>query len=551
MDNFLRQTAAGPADTVTDSDSAVPPHADGYHTGRLLGVGGSAAVWLVTDARTGEARALKVPKASPNGVADLRQLRREVTVLAGLTHPHLLAIHDVVATDLGPALLMDYAAGGSVLNLVTVRRRLSVGECVTVLVPLARALAFLHSRSVVHGDVAPGNVLLTPEGMPLLSDLGTGRLIAEAESVERFTDGFAAGEVIQGHPPDPRSDVYSVAALGWYVLTGQAPGQARHRAPLTVLVPEVSPELRDILEAGLDEDPRRRPTASDLAQAVLSAAEAQPLDLVNAVHPTVLPHLLTRRATRDQQTDGHRKLSATLGGIKVLARRRKAQGRRAHVAHGTGGAGGQRLQRMVRPAVAAGLVVSGTFLVLPQLPGAAETSPGPADLNDRSASENADSTDTTQIHTARTNTQLSEAVLDRLDNGDPLKALPALATVRARAFATGDPGLLSHVNVDGSDAMAADREILGTLAEQGHVYQGLSVRLESMSLLEENTMAEGAADDKAAVRATAQMSGYTEADTSGQVVQNVPEPAPQELLFLLERVNGTWKIGQVHTPDGV
>ena len=116
MDNFRRQTASGSdGDAGQAPGAAIPPTLDGYRTGRLLGTGGSARVWLVEDQRTGAARALKVlhrdrPCPGDQRHADderLAQLRRENAVLGTLRHPHLLGMHGVVPTDQGAALLTD------------------------------------------------------------------------------------------------------------------------------------------------------------------------------------------------------------------------------------------------------------------------------------------------------------------------------------------------------------------------------------------------------------------------------------------------------------
>ena len=80
-------------------------------------------------------------------------------------------------------LIMDYAAGGSLGQLVAGRGELGPGETVTVLTPIAQALAYLHGQGFTHGDVSPGNVLFTAHGKPLLADLGVARMAADAKAV--------------------------------------------------------------------------------------------------------------------------------------------------------------------------------------------------------------------------------------------------------------------------------------------------------------------------------------------------------------------------------
>lgn len=584
MDNFLRQTAAAQAAASANNlESQVPPTLKGYRIGRLLGVGSSARVWLVEDQRTGASRALKVFAASATGAAadpeggkeHVAQLNREVAVLEALKHPHLLSVRGVVSTDLGPAILMDYAGGGSLLNLVTTRGHLSVGECITVLTPIAQALAYLHSASVQHGDVSPGNVLITAEGKPLLADLGVGRLLGEAEVHAHGTAGFAEPVQATALSAGFASDVYSLAAIGWYSLTGSPPGQTRDRVPLNLLVPDVPGELLHILEAALHDDMKERPTAGELADAVLHSAPPQPLDLVPAVHPSVLPELLTRRAIVSNAEGPRRRFPlvfARLRAGKLL--RRPAERPKGVTPKSEPRQAGRRSARprirseirwnaATRPALAALLVLCGTLLVGPHV---LDT----IGANTSGAAEQAAAASRDPVQTRKQGTQeepaqqrtvaggesepasvdgetLSAEMQQRLADDDPLKALSALVAVRAMVLTTGEAGLLSHVNIEESEAMAADRDLVAGLEQRGHVFSGLSIRLHEAALTDSITVPGGAA----AVTATAVMSGYTEMDGSGTVVRQVAESTPQELVFVLVKEGEMWKIASVHNSDAV
>ena len=79
----------------------------------------------------------------------------------------------------GLGLVLDYAPGGSLAELMASRGSLGAGETVTVLTPVAQALAYLHGHGFTHGDVSPGNVLFTAHGKPLLADLGVARMVAD------------------------------------------------------------------------------------------------------------------------------------------------------------------------------------------------------------------------------------------------------------------------------------------------------------------------------------------------------------------------------------
>lgn len=289
------------------------PEAAGYSVCRRLGRGGSAEVWLVLQEATGMRLALKCfgqpagRDGSPSlesvrGTVREEDVRRELLMMSVLDHEHLVKargvarIGDPQAGSFG--LLMDYAAGGSLQQLVSARGKLSVGETVTVLTPIAQVLGYLHGKGFTHSDVAPGNVLFTAHGKPLLADLGVARMVGDATGIpDRHTDGFTDPAPVDAVRAglQPERDVYAAAALGWYCLTGQPPPRSAARPPLTLLVPEVPAGLAAALEAGLSDDRRQRPAAGELATAVYRSAAAVPVDLSRSVHDTVLPELLTRR----------------------------------------------------------------------------------------------------------------------------------------------------------------------------------------------------------------------------------------------------------------
>ncbi|WP_232084589.1 serine/threonine-protein kinase, partial [Arthrobacter sp. SO5] len=289
------------------------PKVPGYDVERCLGRGGSATVWLVVEESTGREYALKCfdDRAGADGPpADQREteegMRREVRILSALDHGHLIRAHAVLRLrpphdggEDGLGLVLDYAPGGSLGGLLASRGQLGPGETVTVLTPVAQALAYLHGHGFTHGDVSPGNVLFSAHGKPLLADLGVARMVADTSPVagagtEGFRDPAPVDAVRAGLQPE--RDVYSLAALGWYCLTGRAPEPGAQRPPLPLLVAGVPAALAEALEAGLNDDRRRRPSAAEFAAAVYRSAEPEPVDLSVSVHPTVIPRLLTRRA---------------------------------------------------------------------------------------------------------------------------------------------------------------------------------------------------------------------------------------------------------------
>lgn len=298
MDDF--EGGSGPA--AGDGAERLPL-VPGFTVVRLLGRGGSAAVWLVADNITAEEFALKVLAAD---AAVCHELQREIAFLGRYRHDHLIRVHRMLETDQGPGLLMDVAPRRFPGPADLSPRAAPVGEVITVLMPIAQALEYLHSQGVTHADVAPGNVLFTAQGKPLLSDLDMGRIVGEVRGSRQGTPGFIdpAGDPSAGTDAGrqhPEADVFALGALGWFALTGRVPAATQQRPPLSVLVPEVPGELMTLIESALQEDRSARPSAAEFAYSVFRTGQAAPLDLVAPVHPAVLPELVTRREVLEQK----------------------------------------------------------------------------------------------------------------------------------------------------------------------------------------------------------------------------------------------------------
>jgi eukaryotic-like serine/threonine-protein kinase len=219
----------------------------GYVIERLLGVGGTGEVWRARVAATGEAVALK--RIAQSDSYQIRRIHSEAALLSALEHPNLIRLHAVLEDADSYVLVLDLADGGSLANLLVARERLTPGEVVTALAPVAAALAYAHEQGVVHGDVSPANVLFTAGGVALLADLGVARLCgddAEAES----TPGYLDPAVAVGCVPSPASDVFMLGGVALHALTGQPTWPGRNAADLLTaaragVLPDVPQRLAD------------------------------------------------------------------------------------------------------------------------------------------------------------------------------------------------------------------------------------------------------------------------------------------------------------------
>ena len=259
---------------------APPPEVPGYVVHEILGFGSHGEVWLGEDVVSGERVALKIGRPPDGELADGDALERELALLSRIVDDHVVGLRGVVRlADGGHALVLEYAAGGNLGTLVVARGALEPAEVTTLLVPLGQALERLHGRGLVHGDLSPGNVLLAGDGRPLLSDLGVSRVLGARQATPPGTPGFADPALARG--VDPRSsDVWGLAAIGWFALTGRPPGEV-YDGPARLEAPALTRLLAEVLGA----DPPERPSPGELAHRAWSAVPPAPIRLVTTSGP--------------------------------------------------------------------------------------------------------------------------------------------------------------------------------------------------------------------------------------------------------------------------
>jgi eukaryotic-like serine/threonine-protein kinase len=256
-----------------------------YVVERELGRGGAGVVFLARELRLERLVALKVllPRGEAQGVARARFLT-EARTAARLSHPHIVPILTVEDTGDLAFLSMPYIAGQTLGERVRSRGPLPPADAARVLREIAWALAYSHGQGIVHRDIKPDNVLLeSGTGRTLVLDFGiAGDLAASQPDTVAGTPAFMSPEQIRGDTPDPRSDLYSLSVLGYFLLAARLPFDAStdeaqllaqlEHAPLSLrtAAPEVPIVLAELVMRGVEKQPDRRPPSAEAFAEALS-----------------------------------------------------------------------------------------------------------------------------------------------------------------------------------------------------------------------------------------------------------------------------------------
>jgi tRNA A-37 threonylcarbamoyl transferase component Bud32/tetratricopeptide (TPR) repeat protein len=252
---------------------------------RVIGRGGMGVVYLAERA-DGEVRqqvAVKLLRSSFDSPDARRRFLQERQILANLAHPNLARLIDAGhRTDGQPYLAMEYIAGHPIDDY---SRGLAVQEKVALMATLCEAIAYAHRNLVVHRDLKPGNILVDASGNPRVLDFGIAKLIDASEAAatgtmtveRRLTPEYASPEQIRGEPVTTATDIYSLGAVLYKLLTGVAPGRETPLPPGRTC-PAARGDLDAIILKALRPEPHGRyATADKLAEDLHAWLERRPV----------------------------------------------------------------------------------------------------------------------------------------------------------------------------------------------------------------------------------------------------------------------------------
>ena len=274
-----------------------------YQVLEKLGAGGMGDIYKAQDARLNRMVAIKALTNASAGDSDRRRrFIQEAQAASGLNHPNIITIYDIVSIDDSEFMVMELVAGKTLADLIP-PGGVGVAKTLQYSTQMADALRAAHAAGIVHRDLKPGNVMITDSGLVKILDFGLAKINVATELTEETqtigaapltvegsilgTVAYMSPEQAQGKKVDARSDIFSFGVVMYEMLTGTKAfaGDSAITTltailrdevrPVSELVPDVPPELVEIITLALRKDPKDRWQSTQVMYTVLAAQKAR------------------------------------------------------------------------------------------------------------------------------------------------------------------------------------------------------------------------------------------------------------------------------------
>ncbi len=267
--------------------------ANRYRIQRLLGKGGMGAVYLAHDEVLGDVVALKVISSAwaADESAMVERFKREAAAARKVSSPNVIRIHDL--GEARPGLLylsMEYVQGRTLADVIGARGLVPVADCVDILGQICTGLAAAHDAGVIHRDLKPGNVLVGERNAVKIIDFGLAKATAAegmtATGMLMGTPYYMSPEQVRGRRVDAASDIYSLGALAYHLVTGRPPFSGENAIavgfahlsemppPARQIRPEIPAELDQTITRALAKEPADRPHSAAEFKSAMTGAKS-------------------------------------------------------------------------------------------------------------------------------------------------------------------------------------------------------------------------------------------------------------------------------------
>lgn len=276
-----------------------------YQLESRLGSGGMATVYRAKDLMLERPIAIKILRSDYSKDPAFRErFRQEAKAAANLSHSNIVTVHDFGLDHQRLFIVMEHVPGHTIKDLISKRGRFTIDKAIHLMVQACAGIGYAHRAGLVHCDVKPQNILVSPDQRVKVTDFGIARALASIQPDERTdtvwgSPQYFSPEQATGHPPSPASDVYGLGVILYEMLTGQLPFTAQssqelarlHRTadpkPPRELSSAISPDLERIILKVLSKEPSARyRTADQLGRVLITFTEnPRPAQTRQTSHP--------------------------------------------------------------------------------------------------------------------------------------------------------------------------------------------------------------------------------------------------------------------------
>jgi serine/threonine protein kinase/tetratricopeptide (TPR) repeat protein len=270
-----------------------------YKILKEIGRGSMGVIYLGYDPEIGRTVAIKTIRwdliqASIGAEEALKRFKGEVKIVGQFSHPNIVTLYDTGEYEGNSYFVMEYVEGRTLASLIRTDGAPSVGRAAQIIESIAKGLSYAHGKGVIHRDIKPSNVMVSNEGEVKITDFGIARCTAFSGNMTRSLTGtpkYISPEQVDGKNIDHRADIFSLGVVAYELLTGMAAFEGEslteiihrvvHEIPSSPssVNPAIPAAMDAVVMRAMEKDPARRyPDMITFGEAVLSAAEPEPLD---------------------------------------------------------------------------------------------------------------------------------------------------------------------------------------------------------------------------------------------------------------------------------